>query len=114
MAVMVKLLLTNDLAVSTGVLNKLIEKKIGDVWEYPIVKSCPKIRIGSGLCIKIVNANIVQKPKEDEEFFKIMIDDVSAEILRESGFDIDDFGFWYVRKDLVLDIFEDERRVWND
>jgi len=143
MSVMVKIFKVDG--INTGVLNKMIKKKVGDVWEYPITKPSgvrnvslgwiemkksrmrikryfggkmpwrlKNIRVGSGLCIKVNSGRVVQVPGEDEKYYKILVDDVSAQILKDAGFEVDDFGFWYVDKSIVLDVLEIQRRVWND
>lgn len=121
--------------IDSGKLSKLIVEKVGDVWEYPIVKKSgvkPKmyyvyltrkfkewkkigksnVRIGSGLVIVLPDAVITERPDTESPFWKIFVNNEKAEkILREAGFDVDIYGFWYVPDEWVFEIIE--RRVWK-
>lgn len=139
MAVMIKLYY-DKIAVDTGRLNELVTEKLGDVWEYPIAvpsgvspkrfyvhltkkmkawKTIGKrnIRVGSAIVIKLPKAVVTERPRPDEEdgLWKIFVNDSkAATVLREAGFDVDLFDFWYVEDEAIIEVLEDRRRVWND
>lgn len=128
-------------AVSTGILNKLIEKELGDVWEYKIAKSSGirkvmsihrhgrkrvkvyfkgqlwkgrNIVVGYGLALKLNNAVIIEKPNQYDKLKILVRDEEVVKILQKAGFNISDDGILVFDVSEIFDVLEwEDRRYWG-